>query len=103
MEVARAKELLDALTALFDEAEAKAASRAAAEAGDDELVARPSARERGVPAPSFAVLLPTRDAASGMKRHELIGTVEGRDVIMVDSIIDSGGTIARGAAELKAR
>ena len=101
--VARAKELLDALTALFDEAEAKAASRAAAEAGDDELVARPSARERGVPAPSFAVLLPTRDAASGMKRHELIGTVEGRDVIMVDSIIDSGGTIARGATELKAR
>lgn len=101
--VARAKELLDALTALFDEAEAKAASRAAAEAGDDELVARPSARERGVPAPSLAVLLPTRDAASGMKRHELIGTVEGRDVIMVDSIIDSGGTIARGATELKAR
>ena len=37
--VARAKELLDALTALFDEAEAKAASRAAAEAGDDEVVA----------------------------------------------------------------
>ena len=34
---------MDALTALFDEAEAKAASRAAAEAGDDEVVARPSA------------------------------------------------------------
>ena len=48
------------------------------------MVARPSARERGVPAPSLAVLLPTRDAASGMKRHELIGTVEGREVIMVD-------------------
>ena len=64
---------MDALTALFDEAEAKAASRAAAEAGDDEVVARPSARERGVPTPSLAVLLPTRDAASGMKRHEPIG------------------------------
>jgi hypothetical protein len=42
--VARAKELFDALTTLFDEAEASAASRAAAEAGDEEVAVWPHTR-----------------------------------------------------------
>eukprot|EP00964_Phaeocystis_antarctica_P008878 scaffold4813_cov77-Phaeocystis_antarctica.AAC.6 len=42
--VARAKELFDALTTLFDEAESKELRRAAAEAGDEEVAVRPHTR-----------------------------------------------------------
>ena len=42
--VARAKELFDALTTLFDEAESKELRRAAAEAGDEEVTVWPHTR-----------------------------------------------------------
>ena len=42
--MARAKELFDALTTLFDEAESKELRRAAAEAGDEEVTVWPDTR-----------------------------------------------------------
>ena len=99
--VARAKELLDALTALFDEEEAKQ-EVAAREAASEEEVLLPGLQPGRVP-PSLAMLLRDASDASGAKRLELIGEVEGRDVVIVDSIIDSGGTVARGSTELRAR
>jgi len=89
--VARAKEFYDELQLAGTQAR-----EAAAAAGDD-AAAGPPAQDA-----TLAMLLPTRES-DGSKRLELIGEVAGREVIIVDSLIDSGGTIARGAAELKAR
>lgn len=91
--VARAKEFYDELQLAGKEAREVAA---AGTGGEAVAAAAPG------PDPALAMLLPTREA-DGSKRLELIGEVVGREVIIVDSVVDSGGTIARGAAELKAR
>ena len=47
-------------------------------------------------------MLPTK-ANNGQKFVELYGEVTGRDVILVDDVIDSGNTVVRSAAELSRR
>lgn len=54
-------------------------------------------------APKLAVLVKQRSGASRIERMDLVGSVEGQDVILVDDILDTAGTLCGAAAECKRR
>lgn len=51
----------------------------------------------------LAMIIKQRSRANAIDRMDLVGNVEGMDVIIVDDMIDTAGTLCRAAAELKAR
>jgi len=51
----------------------------------------------------LAMLVKQRNGASKIERMDLVGSVVGRDVILVDDILDTAGTLCTAAAECKRR
>lgn len=49
----------------------------------------------------LAMLVKQRSGASQIERMDLVGSVEGEDVILVDDILDTAGTLCGAAAECK--
>jgi len=58
--------------------------------------------ERGVDA-GLAMIIKQRTRANAVDRMDLVGSVEGSDVIIVDDMIDTAGTLTKAASELKER
>lgn len=50
---------------------------------------------------SMGIIIKQRAAAGVVGQMDLVGDVEGCDVIIVDDLVDTGGTMARAAHELK--
>lgn len=50
---------------------------------------------------SFGIIIKQRASAGVVGKMDLVGDVEGCDVIIVDDLCDTGGTLARAAEELK--
>merc|ERR1712032_634474 len=49
----------------------------------------------------LAMLVKQRSGASKIERMDLVGSVNGQDVILVDDILDTAGTLCTAAAECK--
>jgi ribose-phosphate pyrophosphokinase len=49
----------------------------------------------------FAMLIKTRSAPGVVESATVIGDIKGRDIIIVDDICDTGGTLVKSAEELK--
>lgn len=49
----------------------------------------------------LAMIVKQRPEASKIDRMDLIGSVEGKDVIILDDMIDTAGTLCKAANELK--
>lgn len=58
--------------------------------------------ERGIDA-GLAMIIKQRLRANAIGRMDLVGSVEGCDVIIVDDMIDTAGTLTQAASELKMR
>src|SRR5690606_13543530 len=56
---------------------------------------------RKFPDAHFAMLSKLRDKPNSIERMDLIGDVSGRHVILVDDMIDTGGTLVNAARLLK--
>lgn len=56
---------------------------------------------RGVEECSIAMLIKQRIKANEIERMDLVGNVEDRDVIIVDDMIDTAGTLCEAAKELR--
>jgi ribose-phosphate pyrophosphokinase len=63
---------------------------------------RDGLRDHGIHA-GLAMIVKQRQAANKIERMDLVGHVDGCDVIMVDDMIDTAGTLTKAAAELKRR
>lgn len=63
---------------------------------------RDGLQERGVDA-GLAMIIKQRIKAGAIERMDLVGSVEGADVIIVDDMIDTAGTLVHAASELKQR
>jgi len=63
---------------------------------------RDGLQERGVDA-GLAMIIKQRIRANAIGRMDLVGSVEGSDVIIVDDMIDTAGTLTQAASELKER
>lgn len=63
---------------------------------------RDGLQERGVDA-GLAMIIKQRIRANAIGRMDLVGSVEGSDVIIVDDMIDTAGTLTKAASELKER
>ena len=50
---------------------------------------------------SFAIISKTRSQPGEISKMELVGDVQGKDVLIIDDIIDSGGTLCKAADLLK--
>ena len=50
---------------------------------------------------SLAMIIKQRAGAGKVKTMHLIGDVKGRDCIIFDDMIDTGGTLCKAAADLK--
>ena len=61
---------------------------------------RDGMKKRGVDA-SLAMIIKQRARANAIERMDLVGSVDGCDVIIVDDMIDTAGTLVKAAAELK--
>lgn len=59
--------------------------------------------KRGATEVTLAILVKQRIKANAIARMDLVGDVEGQDVIIVDDMVDTAGTLCEGAAMLKAR
>jgi ribose-phosphate pyrophosphokinase len=53
------------------------------------------------PDTTFAMLSKLRDKPNSIERMDLIGDIEGRHVIIIDDMIDTGGTLIKAAELLK--
>jgi ribose-phosphate pyrophosphokinase len=62
--------------------------------------ARAYSKRLGCP---LAIIDKRRPRANASEVMNLIGDVQGRDAIIIDDIIDTGGTLTQGAAALKAK
>mmetsp|Transcript_10159 Transcript_10159/g.19499 ORF Transcript_10159/g.19499 Transcript_10159/m.19499 type:complete len:411 (-) Transcript_10159:307-1539(-) len=51
----------------------------------------------------LAMIIKQRLRANAIERMDLVGNVEGMDVILVDDMIDTAGTLTKAASELTAR
>jgi ribose-phosphate pyrophosphokinase len=49
----------------------------------------------------LAMIIKQRAKANAIERMDLVGSVEGADVIIVDDMIDTAGTLCTAAGELK--
>ncbi|OEH75333.1 putative phosphoribosylpyrophosphate synthetase [Cyclospora cayetanensis] len=58
---------------------------------------------RGYKDCSIAMLIKRRIRANEVESMDLVGSVEGRDVIIVDDMIDTAGTLVEAARELKSK
>jgi ribose-phosphate pyrophosphokinase len=58
--------------------------------------------ERGIDA-GLAMIIKQRVKANAIERMDLVGEVDGSDVIIVDDMIDTAGTLCHAAGELKQR
>lgn len=56
---------------------------------------------RGVEDVSIAMLIKQRSGANQIDRMDLVGSVSGSDVIIVDDMIDTAGTLVEAARELR--
>jgi len=63
---------------------------------------RDGLRRHGVEA-GFAMIIKERQQANQVAGMDLVGAVDGCDVIIVDDLIDTAGTLCKAAAELKAK
>jgi ribose-phosphate pyrophosphokinase len=63
---------------------------------------RDGLKEYGVDA-GLAMIIKQRIKANSIERMDLVGEVAGNDVIIVDDMIDTAGTLTKAAEELKAR
>lgn len=83
--------------------------------GDDTVVLSPDAggvhraknfrdglKRLGVDA-GLAMIVKQRVKANEIERMDLVGSVDGKDVIIVDDMIDTAGTLTQAASELKSR
>lgn len=52
---------------------------------------------------SFAMVIKERQRANEVREVDLVGDVSGADVIIVDDLIDTAGTLCKAASELKSR
>lgn len=50
---------------------------------------------------SLAMIVKQREKANEVSRMDLVGSVKGKDCILVDDMIDTAGTLCKAAAELK--
>ncbi|CAE7943198.1 prs, partial [Symbiodinium sp. KB8] len=53
--------------------------------------------------PGLAMIIKQRSGANKIATMDLVGSVDGCDVIIVDDMIDTAGTLCKAAAELKRR
>merc|ERR1711998_390881 len=51
----------------------------------------------------LAMIIKQRLRANAIERMDLVGSVDGCDVILVDDMIDTAGTLTKAASELKER
>ena len=51
--------------------------------------------------PGLAMLIKQRSAASKIERMDLVGDIAGNDVILVDDMVDTAGTLCEAAAQCK--
>jgi ribose-phosphate pyrophosphokinase len=63
---------------------------------------RDGLKKRGVDA-GLAMIIKQRVQAGAIDRMDLVGSVDGCDLIIVDDMIDTAGTLTKAAEELKAR
>jgi ribose-phosphate pyrophosphokinase len=56
---------------------------------------------RGFPGVSLAMIIKQRAGAGKISKMDLVGSVEGKDCIIIDDMIDTAGTLCKAAAELK--
>ena len=61
---------------------------------------RDGLKKRGVDA-SLAMIIKQRARANAIERMDLVGSVDGCDVIIVDDMIDTAGTLVKAAGELQ--
>lgn len=59
------------------------------------------AKKFDVPAPGLAMIIKQREQAGVVSSMNLVGSVEGADVVIVDDMIDTAGTLCEAAKELK--
>jgi len=57
--------------------------------------------KRGVQNPKLAMLIKHRPAPNEIGRMDLVGDVEGCDAVIIDDIVDTGGTLCEAARKLK--
>ena len=57
--------------------------------------------KRGFPGVSLAMIIKQRSRPGVVAQMDLIGSVDGKDCIIVDDMIDSAGTLCKAAEELK--
>lgn len=57
--------------------------------------------QAGETTPGLAMLVKQRSAASQIERMDLVGSIEGQDVILVDDMVDTAGTLCEAAAQCK--
>lgn len=56
---------------------------------------------RGFPGVSLAMIIKQRAKAGVVSKMDLVGSVEGKDCIIIDDMIDTAGTLCKAAEELK--